>query len=566
MRESVEFEVKNTFVELKTSDEPEEPRSQSVPAKTLKAKTKGSAAAKGAAFVVGASSAAGAEGAKRMSWWMFVSTLRLLTFPGIATYTNTSLPTSFGNRPSRRFCGDCGDEMRHAYDGPIYCRDCMWRHNGWLPERSSASVHPRPEDRGPVTTLGEPVLCSRPVDWSLQTWNIYGKFTTRSYRCCMAGDGPSALLTKRLKVNRPSKLGSRFAKSAAPSDDRKGVGAGGKLSWEDSKVRDLKRGARAWENFHAVAEDVESAGERLLIHSVSDDTALKSYIPAVRKFFTWAAQRELPCGTWSQLDTTLLKYLGWLAYCDGEVGRHPAQGSLVVNGLCWLFPDASRELPLAWRASRGYAGFSITHEGSPTALQRLACMVDELQKLGTPESLIAADMIVVAPDGNLREQDMVQLRVRDLVFSGSTVALLLGRSEKGESFKTGRDQGVVMDEPISFQILQDRVKGKSPNDKVFGISGARYRYWWHWAAKAVTGSSAGAGPPHSARHTGASRDLSEGYRTLEEVMKRGRWKSLQSVHRYAKPHIWYAAIAALSPEEKARGDSLLASRSPRPAR
>ena len=42
--------------------------------------------------------------------------------------------TSLGNRPSKRYCSDCGEEMRHMYDGPVYCRDCMWRHNQWEPE------------------------------------------------------------------------------------------------------------------------------------------------------------------------------------------------------------------------------------------------------------------------------------------------------------------------------------------------------------------------------------------------------------------------------------------------
>ena len=79
----------------------------------------------------------------------------------------------------------------------------------------------------------------------------------------------------------------------------------------------------------------------------------------------------------------------------------------------------------------------------------------------------------------------------------------------------------------------------------------------------MTGDKNFAGPPHSARHTGASRDLSEGYRSLEDVMKRGRWQALASVHRYAKPHMWFAAIAKLPPEVKEKGDQLLAMRAPR---
>ena len=83
------------------------------------------------------------------------------------------------------------------------------------------------------------------------------------------------------------------------------------------------------------------------------------------------------------------------------------------------------------------------------------------------------------------------------------------------------------------------------------------------AAKAVLGDPNAAGSPHAARHTGASRDITEGYRTLEQVMKRGRWKALNSVHRYAKSHAWYAALAAQPSGVREHGDALLRARLPR---
>ena len=77
------------------------------------------------------------------------------------------------------------------------------------------------------------------------------------------------------------------------------------------------------------------------------------------------------------------------------------------------------------------------------------------------------------------------------------------------------------------------------------LSPLTYSKWWRWAAKKACGDTSGAGKPHSARHTGPSRDLTEGYRTLESIMKRGRWKALSSINRYAKPHAYYACLATL---------------------
>ena len=121
-----------------------------------------------------------------------------------------------------------------------------------------------------------------------------------------------------------------------------------------------------------------------------------------------------------------------------------------------------------------------------------------------------------------------------------------------------------MDEPNSYDILCKAIAGKRPDDKVFPITPMDYGNLWRKTAKELTGDPRAAGTPHAARHTGASRDLTEGYRTLEQVMKRGRWKALNSVHRYAKPHAWYAALASLPEEIRQKGDAILARRAPRP--
>jgi len=298
----------------------------------------------------------------------------------------------------------------------------------------------------------------------------------------------------------------------------------------------------------------------LLVHTVSDETALRSYFPAVRKIFDFASELNLKCATWEEIDLALLKFLGKGCYYDQ---KHPQQGVLAVNGFVYVFPEASRRLPLAWRATRGWGSFTALKEGGPTSLQLLACMEQALCESGNPKAMESANAMILAADGYLREQDFLGLQCRDVVFSGTTVAILLGIGSRGESTKTGRDQGVVFDAPICFDILQCMTKGKSPSDRVFSITGHEYRYWWSWASKKVTGDKHFAGPPHSARHTGASRDLSEGYRSLEDVMKRGRWQALASVHRYAKPHMWFACIAKLPIELKEKGDQILAKRVPR---
>jgi hypothetical protein len=69
-----------------------------------------------------------------------------------------------------------------------------------------------------------------------------------------------------------------------------------------------------------------------------------------------------------------------------------------------------------------------------------------------------------------------------------------------------------------------------------------------------------AGPPHTARHTGASRDLAEHRRSFSQVKRRGRWKTDEAIQRYARPHVWPGVRAQVPPDIMARGKKLMSQR------
>ena len=148
-------------------------------------------------------------------------------------------------------------------------------------------------------------------------------------------------------------------------------------------------------------------------------------------------------------------------------------------------------------------------------------------------------MIPLAIDGYLREQDMLQALVEDVVFSPPRevppyAALHVGVASRGESSKTGRGQGIVFDAPRSLALLRASVQGKSAQDRLFRISSDLYKRWWRAAAKGVCGAQEHlVGPAHSARHTGASRDMAEQYRDFAEIKRRyaGRPTTLSSATR-----------------------------------
>ena len=203
--------------------------------------------------------------------------------------------------------------------------------------------------------------------------------------------------------------------------------------------------------------------------------------------------------------------------------------------------------------------------GGPTGLETLACMEQQLRDWN---ETTAADFIPTAVDGYLREQDGEQLCGEDVVFHGSDVVLRLGRSDRGESVKTGRNQGVRIDRQYVKDILQRRVaalKKRHPNDwqkkKVCPITKARYRTLWERAGRAV---GVNPGPPHGARHTGASLDAATGYRTMLQIQRRGRWTADRSVLRYARTHDWVLAESQQPAHVRSRGSQLLQGRGSRP--
>ena len=154
------------------------------------------------------------------------------------------------------------------------------------------------------------------------------------------------------------------------------------------------------------------------------------------------------------------------------------------------------------------------------------------------------------------------MRFEDLVFKQDPrddtceiVIARLGVSDRGESSKTGRDQGVTFDSDYVKNILKRRGKKGKPKDRVFNVSREHYSRWYQKAARA-TKLEPYTRPLHSIRHTGPSRDLASGYRTWEQIKRRGRWQSDEAVMRYTKQHVYLAAMAALPPEIVSRAEAI----------
>ena len=188
----------------------------------------------------------------------------------------------------------------------------------------------------------------------------------------------------------------------------------------------------------------------------------------------------------------------------------------------------------------------------------IAVLEDELRKMALAEE---ADILATCADCYMREQDAFQLQTQDVVVTKDEVCLFFGIAERGEASKTGRRQGVRVDTPYVMNILRQKLKKLRPGQKVFNSTPVKYRAALHAAADHLDMEIP---PAHSVRHSGPSRDAAEGYRSLPQIQRRGRWTSAKSVLRYSKSHVYIAAVANLPAKIRERGQRILRGRDPRP--
>jgi hypothetical protein len=313
---------------------------------------------------------------------------------------------------------------------------------------------------------------------------------------------------------------------------------------ESRRIRSVDRGANAWNNNSSNAND-DLMINRLLAHKVKDTTGLQHYLPAVVRFLDFVENKQLHFTTDAEQDAAMSLFLSHMCYNEDRV---PTYGAYAMSGLVYLTPEKQNAMPRSWAALLSWQRGHVGGEGQPEAEETLGCIYHALVNNKCFEE---ADALLLALDGYLREHDLFSIRCQDIVFGlkradgRPDTAIKLGVATRGESAKTGMHQGVRIDYCGTIDMLIRRIKNRQPTDKLYKTNAVKYRELWLSAIKEIKQwpdcSDFSCGPPHSVRHTGASRDASTGYRSIWQIQRRGRWSSEKSVLRYSKSHAWVSA-------------------------
>ena len=170
------------------------------------------------------------------------------------------------------------------------------------------------------------------------------------------------------------------------------------------------------------------------------------------------------------------------------------------------------------------------------------------------DEIYAAIWVILQFDICGREQDVECLFPADIVQSGGEYALVFGVSARGETVKTGRDQGAVIEQPWVGRLVMALAERTPVGARIFPLTQEGFRRRW---AAALTSLGLPFRPPHALRHTAAAEAIFQKRLSLEQVRRRGRWKALSSVQRYTKTHDIVNYKGSMDPQLLAEGEQLL---------
>lgn len=290
------------------------------------------------------------------------------------------------------------------------------------------------------------------------------------------------------------------------------------------KYPQQRRGILAWDNVQAGCPWEDDDVNRLLIHSVTDETAV-IYMREVRLFLKELKKRGKEGVSYPKLDRLLARRLSSLCYRD-KVGRQ--RGANLLWGMLWSFPELRTHLFYSVRAMKSWEKIVPGGEGGPIAEEGIWCVMCDCFREGL---LLQGVLCALSYDCYLRSSDWAGLQEGDGTCTRQSVSLVFGVQERGASAKTGINQGVVISRGWIAEMVEEVLKLTAVGAPMFPISQPKFRAQfqklWRRRGKKVRAV-------HDLRHSGAAEDVAQGRRTLDGVQRRGRWRHLSACTRYTK--------------------------------
>ena len=309
---------------------------------------------------------------------------------------------------------------------------------------------------------------------------------------------------------------------------------------------------RAAARVRRMAKEELPPGQTFLeAHSVKAPTRAR-YQMHVDELIRFADVQEARLVEDTEVDDCVAKWMN----AEFSAGRRAWRGESMLAALMFMFPafsrNGDRKLPRAFRCLRGWRLLSPPMSRTPLPWPMWAAVALQLMRHGHG---LAAIAVLVMVEAYLRPSELLSLTRRSLLRparGGLTKwSLLLFPSARGVArSKTGEaDDTVVMDSARTPWIgyVLSRLADGPGDERVFPWDYSQF-YQMFVQASAALGYKM---VPYQGRHSGISIDRAHRERSLDECMKRGRWKAARSVARYEKAGRLNDAWAELTPVQQA---------------
>ena len=260
-----------------------------------------------------------------------------------------------------------------------------------------------------------------------------------------------------------------------------------------------------------------------------------SYRRHLEAWLRWATLKKLSLQTAEQIDESLVQFFD---HCYRRGGA-PHLGEKTLSAVMHFYPEfgryGSRKIPRAGRSLQGWRKVVPGRSRRPYPFNFWAAVcVNMIQRRLT--SMAAMTLMMV--DTYMRPGEAMGLLREDLLPPVSGISarwtLVIRPEERPERTKTGEaDDCAMWDSPrlqwfsAVLAVLCEGGRDKPVFEFTYPSYAAEFK-------KTCLSLGVEGVVPYQARHSGASLDRLHQRRTLQEVMKRGRWKVQKSLVRYEK--------------------------------
>ena len=282
------------------------------------------------------------------------------------------------------------------------------------------------------------------------------------------------------------------------------------------------------------AEDQLAGGSYLEKRAVTAKTG-REYRRHVSMLMDFSRLRRLPLGGHDEVDEAVVGFFNHLY----RLGHQASRGARTLAGLEAEFPRFSRvsgpRLARSHRALVGWRKLTAGHARKAVPFSVWCAICHRLRAAAQCQTRLYC---LVGLCAYWRPSEGLRGRRCDLIRPDPGVtrswSLIIVPAEVGRPSKVGAfDDSVLLDGPWiqTMAVRLSELKEGPPTAPLWDFTHADLAAALHTAGRQI-----GVSPlvPYQLRHSGASIDRASGRRTQDEVMKRGRWRSMRSLARYER--------------------------------